>query len=197
MALTPFQLSEVSAAITMAAPTVVSLIVAATNTLNLRTKIFMATMTLHFPFSCYLHIYRAFGQDPVVRMKLYKCDVAWIHVHTLVSGLLWTWPIIHIGEPMYHTLAIIHVVTSDPTKDTCAYKAVNLISGLGVILSSGNLYYFGADVYLISMAFWLLCYALHAQRFAGVWSSSVMHLLLAVPHYCCIHALEYRQTSRL
>jgi len=81
---------EILAAIAIIGPTLISLywiFICDYNIYHLNTRIAGIGCIMHCPFSFALHIYKAYNINPIIRTKLFKLDVIFIHLHTLLHDI--------------------------------------------------------------------------------------------------------------
>lgn len=179
------------AAVTMLTPLIASLVWCFTDHLPNPAGTYISAFgcILHFPFSAVLHLYRAFGKNPITRTFLYKIDVTFILLHTLLGGYAWNLEISKV-ELAYYVLSILYLWSIDPLKHPATKRNVDVLSAVGVVLGSFGLLHRSAVFYAIALIVWTVAFSIYTMKLLGDHSSTIFHFLLGVPQYILLMGLN-------
>jgi hypothetical protein len=180
--------SEILSALTILLPSIVAVYFIKTNN-NLPTSIASYGVILHCPFSFILHLYKATGNNPYIRTKLYKLDVIFIHIHGILTGISWALKI-QKYEFVYHIICILNIIFADPLKNPEIKNKIDILTAIGVVKSSFGIFYRNYIYWCICVLFWIIAFAIHNKKLLGVLSSSVMHSLLTIPQFLMLATLD-------
>lgn len=181
-------ISEIFAAITILCPSIIGLYFT-NNSNNISTLIASYGVMMHCPFSFSLHMYKAFGKNDNTRTLLYKLDVIFIHIHSAITGYCWCLDL-QIFEKLFHLFCIINIIISNPIKYPKIKNTIDILTGLGVIKSSFGLIFINFYLWLTSIIFWTIAFSIHNKKLLGPHSSSIMHILISIPQFCILKALN-------
>lgn len=148
----------------------------------------------HFPFSAALHVFKAFADDPVVRTRLYKLDVAFVHLHALLTGYSWAL-LPRLEEVVFHAGCVAHVALADPLATPRVKTRVDALVAGGVLKSAFGMFSYDARVWGVAHAFWALALWVHNKRPGGTLSPGVVHALLTIPQFCLLCSLAGIHTA--
>jgi hypothetical protein len=145
---------------------------------------------MHCPFSYALHMHRALVDDPVTRTKIFKFDATFIHVHAFLTGYSWFLNI-NSFEFVYHIACIIHIFMSKPLEFPKQKNTIDILCGLGVVKSSFGLIYHDGNLWSFAILFWVIGFSIHNRKLFGVHSSTIFHLILAIPQFCIMAGCQW------
>lgn len=148
----------------------------------------------HLPFSAALHVFKAFGDNPVTRTRLYKLDVAFVHFHALLTGYSWAL-LPRLEELVFHAGCVAHVALADPLASPGVKTRVDALVAAGVLKSAFGMFSYDARVWGVAHAFWALALWVHNKRLGGGFSAGAVHVLLAVPQFCLLCSLAGLHTA--
>jgi hypothetical protein len=183
---------EILAALAMAIPGIFSiyyLIIVQ----NVGTKISATACLIHLPWSAGLHFYRAYGSDPLIRTYLYKADVSFQHIYSLLTRYAFIQEM-HLIETIFHILCITHILFCNPIQNPQIKKYISILSGIG--LGSCTLA-LSHERFYISFGVASIGFFIHYKEIIGPYSPFWFHLCLSVPHYCILSELNQALISNL
>ena len=178
---------ELLAAHCMLLPSMISLLLLKNNTNSL---IATVGVLLHFPFSYALHMHKALTNEPIIRTKLFKLDVIFIHVHAFLTGYSW-FLLLSLTELFYHLFCILNIIFSDPLKYPKHKKIIDILCVIGIIKSAFGLIYKSKLSWFCAHLFWTLGFYIYNNKTFGKYSSAVFHIILTIPQYCCMSELFF------
>ena len=180
---------EIPAAFAMLLPSIVCLKFMLIPQARESTCLAAAACIAHCPFSFTLHMHRAFSTNAPVRTRIFKFDATFIHVHALVTGFAWSMKY-QFAEIIYHGGCILHIITSDPLNHPKVKNTIDIMAGLGVVKSSFGLIFRSIPLWISAIFFWVTLFTIHDKKLAGAHSAWIMHVMLALPQYCMLDALQ-------
>jgi hypothetical protein len=152
---------------------------------------------LHFPFSASLHLYRALGKNPHIRVIFFKFDVSFIHFHSLVQSFSWNleWSKFHI---VFHILSVVYIWMSNPLLNPSCKRVIDVLTVAGVLLSSFQLQHIHFGYYISALFFWMVSFVFYAKKPLGdSLSSIVFHVMLGVPQTFLILGLACKTVNKI
>jgi hypothetical protein len=155
----------------------------------LGTQLCAISCLCHFPWSAGLHVYRAYGTDPVCRVYLYKADVAFHHIYSLCTRYAFS---LHFSlvETIFHVLCILHLIFCDPLKNPERKKMIGILSAIGLGSCAFDLFNRSSNHFYIALGVAAVGFLIHHNEFLGAYSPFWFHICLAAPHYCVLQGLN-------
>lgn len=150
----------------------------------IETKINAIGCFMHCPFSYVLHIHRSMYDDNKLRKIIYKFDVSFIHIHSLLSGYSWQLKFNNC-ELIYHILCIINITQSNVTSNN--KQIINILCGIGVVKSSHGLFYRSNYLWYTAMFVWIIGFVIYLTNCCKKYSSTIFHILLTIPQLCIMY----------
>jgi hypothetical protein len=146
-----------------------------------RRRLLLASLgcVAHLPWSIGLHIHRAFFPPSATRIFLYKLDVSFIHIHSLLQHVSWHFPRFRTFIVLFHFVCIGFLWMCPQNK-----HIINGITALGILLSSAELYQIQYNLWLGACVGWFV-----AGYFYLTGHSALFHLLLGFPQGCLLAGL--------
>jgi hypothetical protein len=185
---------EILAAIAMAVPGIFSIyylfFVGKDVIINpLGTQICAISCLCHFPWSAGLHVYRAYGTDPVCRVYLYKADVAFHHIYSLSTRYAFS---LHFSlvETIFHVSCILHLIYCDPLKNPERKKMIGILSAIGLGSCAFDLFNRSTNHFYLALGIAGVGFLIHHNELLGAYSPFWFHICLAAPHYCVLQGLN-------
>jgi hypothetical protein len=183
-----FNYNEIGSAITILFPSIIALYFIKTSN-KLGVYIASFGVILHCPFSFALHLYKAFGSNVIIRTKLYKLDAIFIHIGGILTGISWALKI-QKYELFYHILCIFNLIFADPIKNPRIKNKIDILTAIGIVKSTFGIFYKNYVYWCICILFWINALVIHNKKLAGQLSSSIMHILLALPQFLMLATLN-------
>lgn len=190
---------EIMAAIAIAVPGIFSIyylfFVEKDVILNpLGTQISAISCLCHFPWSAGLHVYRAYGKNPVYRVYLYKADVAFQHIYALSTRYAFALQFSPV-DTIFHMSCILHLIFCDPLKNPDKKKIIGMLSAIGLGSCTIDLYNSSSTHFYIASSFAATGFLIHHNELLGAYSPFWFHVSLAAPHYCVLRALNNKNLT--
>lgn len=179
--------SEVGAAISILIPSVISAMFLRQTETSVRAA--ALGCIAHCPFSVSLHLYKAFGMNPVLRTRLYKLDALFIHIHIMSSMYAWR-NRIRLMEFVYHGFSMAHIVWCDPLNNVSAKTIVDVLAGIGVMYTISPLFVLHFMRWVACVSLYTILVTIHNRKLLGIHSSWVMHLMLSGPQYLVLQTMR-------
>lgn len=184
---------EVLASLAMTIPGIFSIyylfIVDTTN--HFGTQLSAISCLCHFPWSAGLHLYRAYGSDPIRRTYLYKADVSFHHVYALCTRYAFS---LHFSrlDTLFHISCILHLLFCNPRINPERKKMISILSAIGLGSCLFDLYNRSLNHFYIASGCATLGFLIHHKNLLGIYSPFWFHICLAAPHYCVLSALNLK-----
>jgi hypothetical protein len=149
---------------------------------------------IHCPWSVALHIYRAYGTDPVQRAFFYKMDVGFIHIQTMFHIFSWY---SYLPPPIfvYHFLALAYLIHIDTLQHPHTKRHMDILSSIGIVIGTVRYSRRYPKTFFLCLVFWLTGLMIHRFKPYGDYSAAVFHLCLVPPQYYVLSALS-KEASR-
>eukprot|EP01038_Epipyxis_sp_PR26KG_P008843 gene8843-11934_t len=181
---------EVLAAIVMIAPSLVSLFWVLYPNTN-PNGIFIGALgcVMHFPWSCMLHLYRAYGKNDKTRTIIFKFDVTFIHIHSIFQSYAWDMEL-PLFNLIFHSLSIIYIWYCDPLGKPVSKRYIDIMTALGIVLTSFPMTKRSVTCYAIAVAIWAVAFIIYAKKLFKDYSSAIFHILLAGPQFFLLYTLN-------
>jgi hypothetical protein len=143
---------------------------------------------VHCPWSVALHLYRAYGTDPIRRAFFYKMDVGFIHVQTLFHTFSWY---AYLPPPifLYHVLVLGYLIHIDTIQYPDTKRNMDILSSIGIGLGTYRYFVYYPRTCLLCAVFWLTGLVIHRYKPYGDYSAAIFHLTLGPPQYFMLKAL--------
>jgi hypothetical protein len=155
----------------------------------LGTQVSAISCLCHFPWSAGLHVYRAYGNNPVHRMYLYKGDVAFQHIYAFSTRYAFALRFSPI-DTIFHMSCILHLIFCDPLKTPNRKKIIGILSAVGLGSCTIDLFNYSSNYFYIALSFAATGFLIHHNELLGTYSPFWFHLCLAAPHYCVLQGLN-------
>lgn len=185
---------EILAVIAMAVPGIISMYYlffeekdAIINPLG--TKLSAISCLLHFPWSAGLHVYRAYGTEPVCRTYLYKADVVFQHIYSLCTRYAFALQFSFV-DTIFHVSCILHLIFCDPLKNPDRKKIIGGLSAIGLGSCAFEMYNRSFNHFYVTLGCAALGFIIHHTELLGRYSPFWFHICLSAPHYCVLHGLN-------
>ena len=185
----PMELAEYTAALAMLAPFLVGLWFYTRPNSHLATKIASVGCMLHAPFSMALHFYRAAGTDAEFRTMLYKLDVAFMHVNLLLVGFAWSMRL-QLHQLFYNSVSLLHLVDAKPLVHPPVKNRIDMIVALCFLETSFGMLFRAWKQWASTIVVAVIAFFLHHKKVIGLYSSALMHLMMAIPHYITMWCIQ-------
>ena len=181
--------AEIGAALSMFAPFYVGLWFYQQPDSRTATKLAGLGCMLHAPFSMALHVYRGTYNQDKVRTCLYKLDVGFMHVNMVVVGYAWSMRV-QYHQIGYHFLSLLHLAYVDPLSNPRVKKRIDVIVACCFVETWLGLLFRAWQDWVTSLFVSSLFFLIHNQQFMGRHSSSVMHVMVALPEFLAMRCLQ-------
>jgi len=185
---------EILAAIAMAVPGIISIYYlffeekeAIINPLG--TQLSAISCLCHFPWSAGLHVYRAYGSEPVCRTYLYKVDVAFQHIYSLSTRYAFALQF-SLVDTIFHVSCILHLIFCDPLKNPERKKMIGFLSAIGLGSCAFELFNRSSSHFYVALGLAAVGFLIHHKELLGIYSPFWFHISLAAPHYCVLRGLN-------
>lgn len=185
---------EILAAIAMAVPGIISVHYlffeekdAIINPLG--TKLSAISCLCHFPWSAGLHVYRAYGTEPVCRTYLYKADVVFQHIYSLCTRYAFVLQFSFV-DTIFHVSCILHLIFCDPLKNPHSKKIIGGLSAIGLGSCAFEIYNRSSNYFYFALGVAALGFIIHYTELLGRYTPFWFHICLAAPHYCVLRGLN-------
>lgn len=182
--------SELAAAITMAAPSIVCVWFLLQAACRTATCLAATGCFLHFPFSFMLHMYKAVSTDTVLRARLFKLDICFIHIHSFITGCAWAMRPQYF-EILFHGYCLLNIIIDDPLAKPAIKKRWDMCTVLGIMKSSFGMVYRNPGLWVLAHVFWIAAFLIYSRKLCGTANSAIMHSLLSVPQFCILASLQW------
>ena len=149
----------------------------------------------HFPWSAGLHVYRAYGTDPVRRTYLYKADVAFHHIYSLCTRYAFA---LHFSpvDTIFHVSCILHLIFCNPLKNPDRKKMIGILSAIGLGSCAFDLFNRSSNHFYVALGVAAVGFLIHHKELLGAYSPFWFHICLAAPHYCVLQGLNMREVVK-
>lgn len=181
--------AEIGAALTMFAPFYVGLWFYKQPNSRTATKLASLGCMLHAPFSMVLHVYRGTYNQDKVRTYLYKLDVAFIHVNMMFVGYAWSMRI-QYHQLVYHGVSLMHLAYVHPLSNPRVKTRIDIIVAVCFVESWLGLLFRSWQDWVTAVFVSALFFIIHNQKIMGRHSSSVMHVMVAIPEFIVMRCLQ-------
>ena len=161
----------------------------------LGTHICAISCLCHFPWSAGLHVYRAYGTDPIRRTYLYKADVAFHHIYSLSTRYAFALQF-SLVETIFHVSCILHLMLCDPLKNPDRKKIIGVLSAIGLGSCAVDLFHRSSNHFYVALGVAAVGFLIHHRELLGTYSPFWFHICLAAPHYCVLKGLNIANCSK-
>jgi len=185
---------EILAAIAMAVPGIFSIyyLFFEKNDLIINpvgTRLSAISCLCHFPCSAGLHVYRAYGSEPVCRTYLYKADVMFQHIYSLSTRYAFALQF-SLVDTIFHVSCILHLILCDPLKNPERKKMIGVLSAIGLGSCAFGLYNCSSNHFYLALGVAAIGFLIHHKELLGIYSPFWFHICLTLPHYCVLTGLN-------
>lgn len=192
---TTVQHAEIGAALTMLVPFFVSLWFYRQPHSRNATKLASLGCMLHAPFSMALHVYRGTYNQDKVRTYLYKLDVAFMHVNMMIVGYAWSMRV-QYHQLVYHGVSLMHLAYVRPLTNPTVKNRIDIIVAVCFVETWLGLLFRSWQDWTTSLFVSALFFIIHNQKIMGRHSSSVMHVMVALPEFLVMRCLQENMEPR-
>jgi hypothetical protein len=183
------QYAEFGAALTMFVPFFVSLWFYRQPDSRTATKLAGLGCMLHVPFSMALHVYRGTYNQDKVRTYLYKLDVAFMHVNMVLVGYAWGMRV-QYHQLVYHGVSLMHLAYVNPLINPRVKNRIDVIVACCFVETWLGLLFRSWQDWVTCLFVSSLFFLIHNQQFMGRHSSSVIHVMVALPEFLAMRCLQ-------
>lgn len=155
----------------------------------LGTRLSAISCLCHFPWSAGLHVYRAYGTDPVLRTYLYKVDVVFHHIYSLCTKYAFRLQF-SLVDIIFHVSCILHLILCDPLKNPERKKIIGILSAIGLGSCAFYLFNRSFNHFYVALGVAASGFIIHHKELVGAYSPFLFHICLAVPHYYILQGLN-------
>ena len=143
----------------------------------------------HFPWSAGLHVHRAYGNNLVHRMYLYKADVAFQHIYSISTRYAFSLQFSMV-DTIFHMSCILHLIFCDPLKNPERKKIIGILSAIGLGSCTIDLCNYSSNHFYVALSVAATGFLIHHTELLGAYSPFWFHVCLAAPHYCVLQGLN-------
>jgi len=161
----------------------------------LGTQLSAISCLCHFPWSAGLHVYRAYGTDPVRRTYLYKADVAFHHIYSLCTRYAFALQF-SLVETIFHVSCILHLIFCNPLKNPERKKMIGILSAIGLGSCAFDMFNRSSNHFYVALGVAAVGFLIHHTELLGTYSPFWFHICLAAPHYCVLQGLNMREVVK-
>ena len=187
--ITVYEPLEIISAFSILTPSIVSCIFMLNPDVHLSTLLAGTGCIIHFPFSFSLHMHKAFSKNALIRTRIYKADVSFIHIHALITGYTWKMNY-NYGELLYHSVCILYIVFSKPLYYPQTKSNIDILAAIGCAKSTFGLFFRSITLWTSAIILWIILFTVYKKKIAGLHSSWIMHVMLAGPQFCVLEGLQ-------